>query len=180
VCWSSRARPRTCSHTYSQAGTFTAKLTVTDPGGLSASATVQIVVTGTAITDQSPPGDEPKPAPSQAPWFGVSKPAKTSIAKFRKRGLTVQVTCNRAMTGSASIRLSAKLRKQLKLKSATLASGAVKCSNSGTKRVTLKPSKAVRRALKKAQRSLKVKLVVRLRAMGEPARKSTRSLRLTR
>ena len=106
--------------------------------------------------------------------------ANGATAAIPVEGLEVLVTCDRAMTGKASLRLSAKLRKQLRLKSATLASGTVKCASPGSKTLRLKPSKAVRRALKQAKGSVKVKLVVRMRAAGESAKQSTRSLRLTR
>jgi hypothetical protein len=46
--------------------------------------------------------------------------------------------------------------------------------------VTLKPSAAVKRALKKAKGSVKVTLGVSLRATGESAKKSTRTITLAR
>ena len=88
------------------------------------------------------------------------------MATFTKSGLSVQVTCTEAMTGTAKLTLSAKLRKQLGLKSGTLAASAVKCAGAGSKTVKLKPSKAVQRALKKAKGSVKVTLGVSLRATG--------------
>ena len=139
-------------HTYTTPGTYTAKLTATDPGGLSASATVRSSspprrprATVAAATRRKAQSD----APAQSAWFGVGKPAKTSVATFSKRGLSVQVTCTEAMTGSATLTLSAKLRKQLGLKTATLAASTVKCAGAGSKTVKLKPSKAVQRALRR-------------------------------
>ena len=102
------------------------------------------------------------------------------MATFTKSGLSVQVTCTEAMTGTAKLTLSAKLRKQLGLKSATLAASAVKCAGAGSKTVKLKPSKAVQRALKKAKGSVKVTLGVSLRAKGEAAKKATRAVTLSR
>ena len=83
-----------------------------------------------------------------------------------------------AMSGSAKLTLSAKLRKRLGLKTGTLAASAVKCAGAGSKTVKLKPSKAVQRALKKANGSVKVKLDVSLRARGESAKKATRAVTL--
>ena len=60
-------------------------------------------------------------APVQAPWFGVAKPAATSVAGFAKSGLAVKVTCTQAMRGSATITVSKKLAKELGLKKTTLA-----------------------------------------------------------
>ena len=68
------------------------------------------------------------PAPRQAAWFGVSKPAATTVGTFSKRGLAVRVTCTEAMSGTAKLTVSSTTRKALKLKSATLATrhGAVR------------------------------------------------------
>lgn len=46
--------PTTYSHTYTQPGSYTATLTVTDPGGLSASATLQIAITVAPPVNQPP------------------------------------------------------------------------------------------------------------------------------
>ena len=167
------------SHTYIAAGTYLAKVTATDPSGASASATVTIVVSapqgGTAPAAKAP---EVAPAAPVAPWFGVSKPATTSVAAFSKSGLAVKVTATQAMTGSATITVSKKVAKQLGLKKTTLASGKVKFTSAGSKSVTLKASAAVKRALKKAKGSVKVTLSVSLRATGKSAKKSTRTITL--
>ena len=59
-----------------------------------------------------------------------------------------------------------------------VASGKVKFTSAGAKSVTLKPSAAVKRALKKAKGSVKVTLGVSLRATGKSAKKSTRVITL--
>ncbi len=117
-------------------------------------------------------------APVQAPWFGVSKPATTSVAAFSKSGLKVKVTATEAMRGTAKITVSKKVAKKLGLKKTTLASGKVKFTSAGSKSVKLKASAAVRRALRKAKGSIKVKLSVSLRATGKSAKKSTRTIKL--
>jgi PKD repeat protein len=170
----------TVSHTYTAAGTYTAKVTVTDPGGLSASFTIQIVVTAPqGATQAAGKGADVAPAaPAQDAWFGVSKPAATSVAAFSKSGLAVKVTATEAMRGSATITVSKKVAKALGLKKTTLAAGTVKFTSAGSKSVTLKPSAAIRRALKKAKGSVKVTLSVSLRATGKSAKKSTRTITL--
>ena len=52
-------------------------------------------------------------APPQAAWFGVSKPAPTTIAGFGARGVSVQVTCTEAMSGTATLNVSSATRKAL-------------------------------------------------------------------
>ena len=120
------------------------------------------------------------PAPRQAAWFSVSKPASTTVATFSRRGLPLRVTCTEAMSGTAKLTVSSRTRKALKLKSRTLATGAVRCTGAGTRAVVLKASKAVKRALAKTKRSVTVTLTVRLRSAGEPATQSTRTLTLKR
>jgi hypothetical protein len=82
------------------------------------------------------------------------------------------------MTGTARLTVSKKVAKQLGLKTTTLASGKVTFTSAGAKSVTLKPSAAVKRALKKAKGSVKVTLGVSLRATGKSAKKSTSTITL--
>ena len=82
------------------------------------------------------------------------------------------------MRGSARITVSKKVAKKLGLKKTTLAAGTVKFTGAGSKSVKLKPSAAIRRALKKAKGSVKVTLSVSLRATGKSAKKSTRRITL--
>ena len=174
------------THTYTSAGTYTATVTAMDPSGATGTATVQIVVS-------APPTQQPHvnhvtnagtadaaPAPRQAAWFGVSKPASTTLSAFSSRGLSVRVTCTEAMSGTAKVTVSSSTRKALKLKSSTLATGAVRCIGAGSQEVVLKATKAVRRALAASKRSVKATLTVRLRSAGEPATQSTRTLTLKR
>jgi PKD repeat protein len=160
-------------HTYTAAGTYTASLTVTDARGGKTTKTVQITVT--AVQGASPAPKTPDAAPEQAPWFGVSEPVKTSVAGFAKRGLSVRVTCTRAMSGSAKLTVTKAVAKKLGLKRATLASAKVRCGGAGSKTVRLKPSAATRRALAKAKSAVKVKLGVSL-----SGKQASRTVTLTR
>ena len=88
------------------------------------------------------------PAPKPKPSVLLAKPGKTTVAKFAKSGLKLRATCTGTMQGAATITVSSKVRKALKLKSATLAKATVNC-RAGTTNVTLKPTKAMQRALAK-------------------------------
>jgi PKD repeat protein len=174
------------THTYRAAGTFTATVTAMDPSGATGTATVQVVV-GAPPTQQqqvntvtNAASRDAAPAPEVESWFGVSRPASTTVATFARRGLSVLVTCTEAMRGTAKVTVSSKTRKALKLKRATLASGRVSCDGAGSERVKLKVSKTVKRALDSTKRSVKATLTVRLRASGEPATKRTRRITLKR
>lgn len=72
------------AHTYTQPGTYKAKLTVTDTFGLEATASVEIVVTGTVVID--PPPDENEPPALQIEASSLTaKPKKKGIITFTAR-----------------------------------------------------------------------------------------------
>ena len=135
---------------------------------------------------QSPPGGT-QPPPSGGggvtpeeddPFVGLSRPPKTTLAQFRKRGLKIRVTCNDAMSGRAVLQVTRKTSRKLGLKSTTLASRAVRCRQPGSASVTLKPSRKVRRALSKTRGTVKVTLAVRMTAPGESPTSASRKLSL--
>ena len=105
------------------------------------------------------------PAPEVKPSVKLAKPSKTTVAKFAKSGLKLRVTCTGAMNGSATVTVSSKERKALKLKSATLAKATVKCK-AGVTSITLKPTKATERALAKVKKSVKVTVTVTVKPAG--------------
>ena len=167
-------------HTYTAPGTYTATLTVRDAGGATSSASVEIVVAAAQATRR--PARPTMPRRSLRPRSpGSASPSRRRPRSPRspRSGLAVSVTCTQAMRGSATITVSKRVAKALGLKKTTLATGALNCA-AGGKSVTLKPSAAVKRALKKAKGSVKVTLNVRLRAAGEPSTRSKRTLTLSR
>jgi PKD repeat protein len=172
-------------HTFAAAGTYTVTLTVRDRRGAVTTATKTVTVTAAQAAPAPTPAPKapavtgPAAAPDVEAWFGVAKTAKTTLAGFSKSGLAVKVTATKAMTGTAKLTVSKKVAKKLGLKKTTLASGKVKFTSAGTKSVRLKPSAAVKRALKKYKGSVKATLGVSLRATGKSAKKSTSRVTLT-
>ncbi len=73
----------------------------------------------------APPAATPTPGPSLAAVVQAGHAAKTTVAKFAKSGLAVRATCTQVMSGQATLTVTSKVRKALKLKSATLAKGTV-------------------------------------------------------
>jgi PKD repeat protein/type 1 glutamine amidotransferase/glucose/arabinose dehydrogenase len=128
----------------------------------------------------APPSGSPPQGSSPPPTFSLAQLARTSKARFAKRGLRVSVTCTDAMAGAATLTVSSATKRKLGLKSRTLARRTIRCADAGKKTVTLKPSKQVGRVLRRAHRSVKATLRVRLAAVGDPAKTRTRGLTLRR
>ena len=148
-------------HTYTQPGTYDATVTVTDPSGASATATVQVVVTSTAAAPK--PGAAAPAAPEPTAVVRRRRAqAHDGRAASRPAGWRSSVTCTQAMAGTATLKVSSKTARGLRLKSTTLARASVRCAGAGTRTVTLKPSKAARRALAASRRAVKATLDVRL------------------
>ncbi|MBE2317690.1 PKD domain-containing protein [Solirubrobacter sp. CPCC 204708] len=170
------------THVYNAPGVYTATLTITDAQGGVTTKSVQITVTAVqgGGTQSAPKTNAAAPAPEQAAWFGVGEPVRTSVSAFAKSGLSVKVTATEAMSGTAKLVVTKKVAKALGLKSTTLASAKVSFTGAGSKAVKFTASKAVKRALAKAKGSVKVTLSVSLKASGEAAKNSSRSVTLTK
>ena len=90
------------SHTYLQAGTYTARVTATDPSGATGSATVQVTVQSPVGPSGEPPSGGDKPA-NRA---GLKAPKRATFKQVRKRGLRVEVSCTLDCRAGAVLRLS--------------------------------------------------------------------------
>jgi PKD repeat protein len=183
-----RAAGLSATHVYTAAGTYTATLTVRDPKGGQATASVQVTVSAAQAAPRTPAPSAVAPAavvpaeaaPEQPAWFGVAEPESTTIGKFAKRGLRVKVTCTEAMRGNVKLKVSRKLARKLGLKHRTLAKRSLKCRGAGSKSLKLKASKKVRRALRHSKGSVRITLQVRLRASGESTKQSKSRITLKR
>jgi PKD repeat protein len=105
------------AHTYRSVGTFTATVTVTDPGGETATASVQIIVSSPPappVGQGSPPVDEtPDGGGSQGgvegdsdTRAGLSSPKAKKIRRIKRQGLRIRVTCPEQCRAKGILRLA--------------------------------------------------------------------------
>jgi len=150
------------THTYTQAGTYNAKVTVTDPGGKSATATVQVVVkavtgAGSETVQPPPSGGVRGDSETKQPLVRLSKNHK--VARVLKRGLSYTVSCEARCRVSSVLRIAAGDKQRL-------GASPVRVIRSGhSRKIVLKLDRQVRRnlvrAMRKAQlRSLKATVVL--------------------
>ena len=136
------------THTYTAPGSYTAKVTVTDAGGKTGSATVTITVAAAlraAGREAQSPSASPAPAAAAGTVRALSVP---SLRSFRKHGVTLAATC--ADSGEAAVGLwaSRAAARRLGLASRGLGRAQLRCETGRTLQVRLRPAKAVRRALR--------------------------------
>jgi Rib/alpha/Esp surface antigen-like repeat protein len=141
----------TAAHTYAAPGTYTATVAVRDPDGSTDTATVTITVSG----GSGPSGDPP----AVTRLTGVARPR---IGGFARRGLRMTLRCGEVDGEAlARVRVSGKAARQLGRR--TLATRAIACEPDGVVTLRVRPSKAVRTAIREAgMRKLKVTLQVAL------------------
>ena len=111
------------------------------------------------------PAGDPPPAPDPAP-FAALEPVERRLATkqaLRRGDLRVRISCQDVQQGSLELRVSRKVAKRLGLGSRVLAKRSVRCGGGGRAAVSLRPSKAVRRALKRADGRIAATLVLRMR-----------------
>ena len=135
------------------------------------------------LTPTQPPGAVlPTFIDTPASYRLGTMPTRISRATLTRRGLSVPVTCTGAMTGSATLTLSASDARKLKLSRRTIDAGDVRCWGPHTARITLKPSKALSRQLarKGGPRSVKLTLSVQMRDWGKPAQTERKTITLRR
>ncbi|HEX5620697.1 MAG TPA: PKD domain-containing protein [Solirubrobacteraceae bacterium] len=96
------------AHTYTQPGSYTATVTVKDPGGLTDTDSVTITVTATSrgVNPGSRPpvtGEEQGESPDQPL---VRAPRNRSVQSVIKRGLRLKVSCDEACRARSVLRVS--------------------------------------------------------------------------
>ena len=119
---------RSVTHRYLTAGTYTAKVTVRDAGGATGTATVQVTV-GPAAQGGVRGAQAELAVPS-------------SVRAFRARGLKVTLSCETSGSGRASLKVTAKAAKRLKLRSRTVAARRLSCTAGRELSLRLKPTPA--------------------------------------
>jgi cytochrome c len=149
---------RSVTHRYLTAGTYTAKVTVRDAQGATGTATIQVTV-GPAVQGGVRGAQAELAVPS-------------SVRAFRARGLKVTLSCEASGTGRASLKVTAKAAKRLKLRSRTVAARRVSCVAGKQVSLRLKPSRATARRLKRT-RTLRLALSVSVKGAGVVQRKVT-------
>jgi hypothetical protein len=152
-------------HTYTAPGVYTATVTVRDPGGLTATDTVQVTVNA----PPGPPGVAAPPAATgdvleesaaAAPALQVTR--SQSATRVVKRGLRYRVACDQACRVSATLRIAGGDRQRLG-RTALRRIGA-----GDARRLVVKLDRNVRRnlvsAMRKAKlRNLRATLVLKIR-----------------
>jgi hypothetical protein len=141
------------THTYTAAGTYDAKVTVTDPQGATGTATVRVVVTAAAQG-----GVRLAQAKLTLP---------SSVRAFRARGLKVQLACPSSGSARASLKVTRSAARRLGLRGRTVAVRRVQCTAGRTVSVRLKPSRSTaRRLTRSGARTLRLALAVSVNGRG--------------
>ncbi|RKQ88154.1 copper binding plastocyanin/azurin family protein [Solirubrobacter pauli] len=112
---------------------------------------VETVVPQATASPQPTPAATPAPTP--APSAALNAPSKPKVATFAKSGLKLTGPCASISSGKVTLSVTKAVAKKLKLKGTTLGTGTGKCT-AGTFSVTVKPSAAVKKALKKHKGSV--------------------------
>jgi PKD repeat protein len=94
------------AHTYTQAGTYTATVTVKDPGGLTDTDSVAITVASATGAQGSPPPSSGGVKGESAEQPRVRAPKRKGVRSIIKRGLRLRVTCNEACRARSVLRVS--------------------------------------------------------------------------
>ena len=104
-----------------------------------------------------------RPAPEPEPFVAIHEldSKRVSMRALTRAGLRVTATCAGADRGTARLQVSRKAARTLGLRNTTLAGRSVACRN-GLIRVTLKPAGRVKRALQRAQGTVRATLVLRV------------------
>jgi PKD repeat protein len=151
---------RSVTHRYLTPGTYTAKVTVKDAQGATGTATVTVTVD---------PAVQGRVRGTQAELVVPS-----SVRSFRARGMRLTMSCEASGKGRASLKVSRKAAKRLKLKSRTIASRRLTCTAGRELSLRLKPNRSTARRLAKSKaRALRMTLSVSVKGQGTLQRKVT-------
>ena len=142
------------THTYTQPGTYNAKVTVTDPGGKSASSTVQVVVR--AVTGAGSETVQPSPDTGDVAGETQSRPLvrltkNHKVARVLKRGLRYKVSCEARCRVSSVLRIAGGEKQRLGASRVRV----IAAGRSGN--IVLKLDRQVRRNLVRAMRKAHVR-----------------------
>ena len=147
---------------------------MTDTAGNTGSATLSVVVAAPLqLAGGAPVAPQQQVAGARS---GLTAVAPASIATFRKRGVKVTLSCAAGGKGSARLQVSRATAKRLGLARRSLASRAVTCAAGETVAVRVKPSRAVRRALR-VKRPASLEVTLRLSLPGGDAVRRKLTLR---
>jgi PKD repeat protein len=144
-------------HTYTTPGTYSAKVTVTDRGGKSASTTVTVTVTGASGVQSLPPVEAPRAgdvAGESETRAGVRVAQTQRLGRVARRGLRYTVACDSACRVTSILR--AGHRRLGRIAGARVSAGA-------SRRLVLRLDRSARRRLSGARR-VRATLVTTIRS----------------
>ena len=121
----------------------------------------------------------PRPRDRTAPTVAAALTTRGALRGLLAGKLRVTATTSERGTVAVQLRVDARTAKKLHLSSRTIATGSATLTASGAKKVTVKPSAKVRRALRRL-RTLKVTLAATATDAAGNGRTRSRALTLTR
>jgi PKD repeat protein/plastocyanin len=156
-----RAGGPNITHIYRTPGTYTATVTVTDPDGLTDTASLQITVSGSTSSSAPPAAVAPQttaPPPSQGDVAEeqatrplVRAPKSRTAQSVVERGLRLRVTCTEACQAKSVLRLSGER---------IGASKSTRIEAGGTRTVVVRLKRIVRRNLIAAMRKAGLRRII--------------------
>jgi len=161
--------------TFSATGTYTfvcdAHKNMTGTVQVGAAQPVTPASTPAVVRDQNP-------APNPKAWAALRSPVRTlsTVSALAAGKLRLTAACALPSPGRMTLSVSKKLAKALRLKSRTLASATGRCDGNNRFSVRLKPSAAVKRALKRYRKDVTATATVTL--MGAKKVTDTRTVKL--
>jgi hypothetical protein len=118
----------------------------------------------------------PPPLPPAATAAALDRLPKARLSSFLKKGLRISSKCESGLRGKVRVQLGRKQARRLGLKKATtLASKTVVCGADDRVAVRLKPSKRMKKALRKARGSVTTTVKITM-GSGSAATTSSRKL----